>query len=105
MTKLEKPEFVGKQALLDAKARGLGRSLVGLTLPDKALARHGYVLRKDAQDIGHVTSGTFSPSLKSGIAMGYVRKELAEPGTVLDVDIRGRSVEATVIRLPFVASE
>ncbi len=104
VTKLEKPDFVGKRALLEAKAGGLKRSLVGLTLPEKALARHGYLLRKEAQEVGHVTSGTFSPSLKTGIAMAYVHKDLASPGNTLEVDIRGRSVEATVVALPFVAS-
>jgi aminomethyltransferase len=103
VTKLDKAEFVGQKALRAVKANGLQRSLVGFVLPEKALARHGYTLRRGGVDVGHVTSGTFSPSLKAGIAMGYVGVEHAAPGTVLEVDIRVRSVEAAVVGLPFVA--
>ena len=76
---------------------------MGFTLPDKALARHGYAIVKDGKHLGHVTSGTFSPTLKTGIGMGYVPPELARVGTRFDVDIRGKSAEATVVPLPFIA--
>ena len=103
VTKLDKSDFLGKQALLEAKARGLTRTLVGFTLADKALARHGYAIVKDGKQLGHVTSGTFSPTLKTGIGMGYVPPELARAGTRFEVDIRGKSAEATVVGLPFIA--
>lgn len=103
VTKLDKGNFLGKKALLEVKARGLTRTLVGFTLADKALPRHGYAVGKDGKQVGHVTSGTFSPTLKTGIGMGYVPPELARAGSRFDVDIRGKSAEATVVPLPFIA--
>jgi aminomethyltransferase len=101
ITRLDKPDFIGKTALLAVRERGIERTLVGFTLPDKVLARHGYPIRLNGVQIGHVTSGTFSPSLERGIAMGYVAADHASPGTTLVIDIRGKTAEATVTPLPF----
>jgi aminomethyltransferase len=105
ITKLNKPDFIGKQSLLAVKEHGLKRKLVGFTLPDKALARHGYPILVDGKEIGHVTSGTFSPTLERGIGMGYVATQFAEPGTSIVIDVRGRQVGAKVVSLPFVKKQ
>jgi len=78
--KLSKKEFNGRNAILKAKEEGLKRKLVGFTLPDRTLARHGYEITYNGNVVGQVTSGTFSPSLKKGIGMGYVSAELANSG-------------------------
>ncbi|MGH2569343.1 MAG: glycine cleavage system aminomethyltransferase GcvT [Bacteroidota bacterium] len=102
ITKLDKGDFIGRHALVQAKESGLRRRLVGLMLPDKVLARHGYSLSMNGSTIGQVTSGTFSPSLQQGIALGYVTKEYAAAGTSVNVDVRGKAVSATVVKTPFV---
>jgi aminomethyltransferase len=101
ITKLGKNDFNGKKTMLKAKEEGLKRKLVGFTLPDRTLARHGYELTQNGALVGHVTSGTFSPSLQKGIGMGYVAAELAEVGTVVSVRVRGKEIPATVVALPF----
>ena len=102
ITKLGKGDFNGKVAMAKAKESGLKRKLVGLTLPDKSLARHGYELRANGAVIGAVTSGTFSPSLQRGIAMAYVASAFAEPGSPIAVDVRGKLIDAKVVKVPFV---
>ncbi len=101
ITKMSKGDFIGRQALAKEKAGGLPRKLVGLTLPDRAIARSGFPIRAAGEQTGAVTSGSFSPSLGSSIALGYVNTDHAAPGTALEVDIRGRAVEATVVVTPF----
>ena len=101
ITKLSKKEFVGRAALLKARDEGLKRKLVGFTLPERTVARHGNDLLKNGAVVGHVTSGTFSPSLKRGIGMGYVSIECAEAGTIVAVNIRGKEVPATIVKVPF----
>ncbi|MCI0706945.1 MAG: glycine cleavage system aminomethyltransferase GcvT [Ignavibacteriae bacterium] len=105
ITKLEKGEFVGRGSLLKAKESGLSRRLVGLTLPDKMLARHGYAITTNGSTIGQVTSGTFSPSLQHGIALGYVAKEYASVGATVNVQVRGKDVPATIVKVPFIQQE
>ncbi|MBI2619157.1 MAG: glycine cleavage system aminomethyltransferase GcvT [Ignavibacteriales bacterium] len=102
ITKIDKGEFVGRPALVAATNKGLARKLVGFTLPDRNLARHGYELKKNGKSIGQVTSGTFSPTLQKGVGLGFVSPDSAMPGTVLTVDIRGKEIPATVVSLPFV---
>lgn len=101
ITKLAKGEFVGKTALVEAKAAGLKRKLVGLTFPEKVIPRHGYVIEHDGAAVGVVTSGTFSPTLGAGIALGYVDTAHAAVGTALQVDIRGKKTAAIVAAIPF----
>ncbi|MBI4417555.1 MAG: glycine cleavage system aminomethyltransferase GcvT [Ignavibacteriales bacterium] len=102
ITKLGKGDFVGRQALVKIHEEGLKRKLVGFTLPDKNLARHGFALKDAGLVVGTVTSGTFSPVLQRGIGMGYVEKNLAAPGSTIAVDIRGKEVPATVVEVPFI---
>jgi aminomethyltransferase len=94
-------EFIGRDALLRDAGLDLPR-LVAIILDDRGIPRHGHFLLKEDRDIGHITSGTFSPCLKYGIALGYVKPELSEPGTALTVAIRDMRVPAHVVRPPFV---
>jgi aminomethyltransferase len=101
ITKLNKNEFNGKEALVKIKADGLKRKLVGFMLPERTLARHGFDITTQEKVIGHVTSGTFSPSLHQGIGMGYVATEFSNAGTVVSIPVRGKDVPATITALPF----
>jgi aminomethyltransferase len=101
ITKLDKGDFVGRDALLAQKKQGMRRRLVGLTLGERAFPRHGYPIVSSGEPVGVVTSGTLSPSLGIGIAMGYVPSKLGAPGTQLQVDARGRALDAVVTRPPF----
>ena len=94
-------DFVGKEALLRQREGGLRRRLVGFTMQEKALPRHGYAILTGERQIGTVTSGGYSPTLDRGIGMGYVPVEHAAPGTTLEIDLRGRSSPAQVVPLPF----
>lgn len=102
ITKLQKGDFIGRDALLRVQAGGLRRKLVGFTMADRAIPRHGYVLRADGAAAGHVTSGTQSPFLDKGIGMGYVTAAHAAPGSPVAVVVRDRECPAAVTTLPFV---
>ncbi|MFH0990992.1 MAG: glycine cleavage system aminomethyltransferase GcvT [bacterium] len=101
ITKLNKGTFFGSDVLQRVKSEGIKRKLVGFTLPDKVIARHGYPITLQGQEIGVVTSGTFSPSLEKGIGMGYVRIDCAAEGSIINVAVRGKEIPATIIKLPF----
>lgn len=97
-----KPEFNGKTALVAQKEAGPQRRLTGLTLDEPGcIARHGMSIIAGAAEVGRVTSGTLSPSLRRAIAMAYVPAERAKPGSTVTVDIRGRAAAAVTCRLPF----
>ncbi len=100
--KMDKPEFVGREALEKAKAGGKTRTLVGLEMTERGIARDGYkVLDGSGREIGYVTSGSPAPFLKKNIALAYVPVELAAVGTALKVAIRGQGVAAVVVPTPF----
>jgi aminomethyltransferase len=100
--KMEKPGFVGRAALEKARADGLKRTLVGLEMIERGIARDGYKVFEDSdREIGYVTSGSPAPFLKKNIAMAYVPPEFAAPGTALKVEIRGQGVGAKVVPTPF----
>ncbi len=101
ITKLDKGDFVGMAALRAQKEQGIGRRLVGLTIQERGFPRPGYAVLADGQEVGVLTSGTVSPSLGYGVALGYVPVELAGEGTSLEVDARGRRLAAVVTRPPF----
>ncbi|WP_062389177.1 glycine cleavage system aminomethyltransferase GcvT [Demequina iriomotensis] len=95
-------DFVGRDALLKAKVEGPARVLVGLVGDGRRAARTGYAVLDDAgAAVGEVTSGAPSPTLGRPIAMAYVPASLAEPGTVVGIDVRGRREDMTVTALPF----
>jgi len=100
--KMEKPEFIGRDALAKAKADRLGRTLVGLEMVERGIARDGYkVLDDSGAEIGYVTSGSPAPFLKKNIALAYVRPRFADIGTTVKVEIRGQGVKAQVVPTPF----
>lgn len=99
--KLEKGEFVGRKALVEQKTRGVERKLVGFELTERAIPRHGYPLLASGAQIGQVTSGTFGPWVNKSIGMGYVRRQYAQPGTPIEVKIRGKPARAVIVKLPF----
>jgi aminomethyltransferase len=101
ITKLDKGDFIGREAIAKVKAAGVPRKLTGFEVEGKNIARHGYPILKDGAKIGHVTSGTFSPSLEKSIGLGYVASDHAAVGTELAIDIRGRVVQARVVKTPF----
>ena len=100
--KLEKPEFIGRAALEKAKASGLQRTLVGLEMVGRGIARDGYkVLDGGGREIGYVTSGSPAPFLKKNIALAYVPPAFSAIGSSVNVEIRGQGVEARVVPTPF----
>ena len=102
---LEKPNFLGKDGLLKEKANGIKRKLVGIKAVERAIPRsHMRVLDVDKKDIGEITSGTFSPTLKSGIALALVDSKI-EINDKVFVDVRGNSLEFVVTKPPFVESK
>jgi aminomethyltransferase len=100
--KMEKPEFSGREALEKARPVPLTKTLVGLEMIDRGIARDGYkVLDDRGREIGYVTSGSPAPFLKKNIALAYVPPEHAAIGTTVQVEIRGQGVNAKVVPTPF----
>jgi len=100
--RMEKPEFVGRAALDKAKTAGVKRTLIGLEMTERGIARDGYkVLDSSGREIGYVTSGSPAPYLKKNIALAYVPPEFAAIGTPLKVEIRGQAAGAAVVPTPF----
>lgn len=94
-------DFVGKQALEEQRAKGDYERLVGLLMEDRSIPRQGYRILDGAIPVGIVTSGTLSPSLKKGVALGYVPGRLEAPGTRVAIEVRGQAAPAVVAKLPF----
>jgi len=100
--KMEKPEFIGREALERAKSTGVKRTLVGLEMTERGIARDGYKVRDESgREIGYVTSGSPAPFLKKNIALAYVPVEHSTTGTKVRVEIRGQGVGAVVVPTPF----
>jgi len=100
--KMEKGDFLGRAALEQARAAGLRRTLVGIEMIDRGIARDEYCCCNEAGDaIGVVTSGSPSPTLGKNIALAYVPPAYSTVGTVLYVEIRGRKCKALVVPTPF----
>lgn len=98
----DKPEFIGREAILKQKEEGLNRKLMGLKLVGKGVPRHGYsLLSSEGEKIGVITSGTFSPTFKEPLALGYVPSKGYKIGTHIAVEIRGKAVEAVIVKTPF----
>lgn len=101
ITKLDKGNFIGKDALLKAQENGLSRRLVGFELQERGIPRHGYTITKNGEDIGEVTSGSQSPILSKGIGMGYVKWEYRKPGEEIAIQVRNKEIPAIVVKPPF----
>jgi len=100
--KLEKADFIGRGALEEAKAEGVNRTLVGLEMTERGIARDGYKVLDDAgREIGYVTSGSYAPFLKKNIALAYVPPNFSTIGTTVRVEIRGQGVKAQIVQTPF----
>lgn len=102
ITKLDKPSFIGREALLRQKEQGLTRRLAGLQMTEAGVPRADYPVYAGDAQVGVVTSGTMSPSLRVGIALVLVSPDHAKIGTPLTVGIRSRRVAAEVVKTPFV---
>jgi aminomethyltransferase len=101
ITKLDKGEFVGRDAIALQKERGVPSRLIGLRLTERGFPRAGYPVLHGGTKVGELTSGTVSPCLGVGIAMGRVQPELAAVGTELTIDVRGKAIGAVVESPPF----
>ena len=100
--KLDKPEFIGKEALAEQKANGVAQKLVGIELADKAIPRHGYaVLNADGEPVGEVTTGYHCLSVDKSVCMALVKTEYAKLDTPLAVQIRKKVFPGTVVKKKF----
>jgi aminomethyltransferase len=98
----ENNNFIDRERLYSQKINGVKKKLVGFELNDRGIPRHNYTISdKNGNIIGMVTSGTMSPSLKKPIGMGYVNTEYTTQGQEIYINIRNKSMRATVVRLPF----
>jgi aminomethyltransferase len=101
IVKLQKGDFVGRDALVRQKEGGIPRRLVGFTFDERAIPRHGYPVFYEGQPSGEVRSGTMSPSLGIPIGTAYLPAAGAAEGTRFEVEIRGKRVSARVVKPPF----
>ncbi|MDI6839567.1 MAG: glycine cleavage system aminomethyltransferase GcvT [bacterium] len=101
ITKLNKPNFVGKEAIVRQKEEGLKRKLVGFVMKSKAIPRQHYKIFKQGRQIGEVTSGNFSPSINQPIGLGYVKIPYDEVNTEIEIDCREKLEPAKIIKPPF----
>jgi aminomethyltransferase len=101
----EQTAFIGSEAIAAVRAAGPAEKLVPFTIAGKGIPRPGNEVLREGEHAGVVTSGTFSPSMEVGIGMAYVLAHLAEPGTELEIDIRGRRRPARVGSKPLYRKE
>jgi len=99
--KLDKGDFIGRAVLEKQKTEGVKKKLVGFELVEPGIPRHGYDISEGVAKMGYVTSGTFSPTLKKSIGLGYVKPEYVKEGSQFNVIIRGKPVKARVVPTPF----
>jgi aminomethyltransferase len=98
--KLQK-DFVGKEKLVQFKEKGTPRVRIGVVMENRVIPRHGFEIAVNGRSAGRITSGTLSPLLNTGIAMGYIEKETARDGSILEVQIRNRPEKAKIVKPPF----
>jgi aminomethyltransferase len=109
VVKLDQGDFLGKDALKRIKEEGFDRKLVGFEMVERGIARHGYPIvavegtegADPGAKLGEVTSGSPAPTLGKNIGLGYVPKRLAKRGTPLQIEIRGKRIDAQVVKTPF----
>ena len=104
--KFDKPgKFIGRGALIRQKEEGIPRRLVGLRMCGRGIPRHDQrILNSGGESVGRITSGTYSPTLKKGIALGYAAWGFNKVGTRLEVEIRNRREPVELVKLPFLES-
>jgi aminomethyltransferase len=98
---LEKGEFIGRDVLLEQRAQGPRKKLVGFEMTSQGIARDGYNVYAEGKIAGGVTSGSYAPFLKKNIGMAYISPSLAEVGREIQVEIRGKRAGARIVPLPF----
>jgi aminomethyltransferase len=94
-------DFIGKEVLKEQKEKGAPRKLVGIEMVERGIPRHGYPVMVNDEEIGVVTSGTQSPTLKKNVGLALIKADFAQEGQELDVIIRGKRVKAVVVKTPF----
>jgi aminomethyltransferase len=99
--KLDKADFIGRDALVEEKRSGVKRRLVGFEITERGIARDGQELLINGERAGRVTSGSPAPFLKKNIGLGYVPVDFTNEGREIHVDVRGRLVSARIVRTPF----
>lgn len=99
----KKGGFVGRDAIYRQKQEGLSRKLIGFKMLDKPIARENYPVLSGGKKIGFVTSGSFAPSVGANIGMAYVESGFGQPGSIVEIEIHGRSVRAEVVKMPFIS--
>ncbi len=101
IVKLEKGDFMGRDVLQREQAEGPRRKLVGFEMTDRGIGRHGYPIVDGSEEIGAVTSGTHSPTLKKAIGLAYLPQGKSEAGSEISILIRGKETRARVVPTPF----
>ena len=96
-----RPEYLPGAVLREIRDRGTPRKMTGFAMRSRGIARHGHTIHVDGEEVGIVTSGSHSPTLGWPIAMGYIDVEHSEIGTAVQIDVRGRMVDAEVVHMPF----
>ena len=104
ITDFNKENFLGKEQLLNIKIIGCKRKLCGFKMLDKAIPRKGYIIYIDNISVGEVTSGTHSPSLSNGIGLGYIKSNYNKIGQRIQIEIRGKLINAEIVETPFVSN-
>ncbi|MGH2809601.1 MAG: glycine cleavage T C-terminal barrel domain-containing protein, partial [Actinomycetota bacterium] len=94
--------FTGSDALAAAREAGVSRKLSGLVGRGREIPRAGCAVLRGGEKIGEVTSGNFSPVLRTGVALAYLPADAASPGTLVEIDVRGRMLPAEVVKPPFI---
>ena len=100
-----RPEYIAGEALRKIRDEGTPRRIAGFVMRSRGIARHGHSINVNGDEVGVVTSGTHSPTLGVAIAMGYIDIAQSEIGTAVQIDVRGRMVDAEVVKLPFYRSD
>lgn len=101
ITKLDKGEFNGREAMQKCKAEGLKKKLVGFIVDDRMVARHGAEVYSGDEKIGVVTSGSMSPMLSKNIGLAYINEGHNKIGTLIEILIRDKKIKATIVKTPF----
>ena len=101
IAKLEKGEFIGRDVLIEQRAQGLRKKLVGFEMTDRGIAREGYTVYVHGQAAGYVTSGSYAPFLRKNIGMAYIPPSLADVGREIEIEVRGKMAGARIVPLPF----
>ncbi|CAN5496589.1 glycine cleavage system aminomethyltransferase GcvT [soil metagenome] len=101
ITKIDKGDFNGKEAIVKAKQEGLKRKLVGFMVDDRISARHGYEVYSGDKKIGVVTSGALSPMLNKNIGLAYINDGYNKNGTEIEISVRDKKIKAKVVKTPF----